>query len=182
MKAVDRVGMPEKPFITVLYSRGRATRRIAMQRVYFDSYVYDALIEPNNESIREQLLLSIRARTCKVYGSLTTIEELGGVTAKDTARYHSLIDCFWGCVRTDVLLDRALLLQAEWRKSDRVGRVAHLSLRDGWGRDSHLDGWPIYRAAIGGGAIFIWSGAPRERVAHVCYRVGEMPPEPQRGE
>lgn len=97
------------------------TWRITLQRVYFDSHVYDELIEPGNRSFRKQLVLSIHTRRCEVYGSLATIEELSGLVANDESRYRSLVDCFWDCVRSNVLLDRALLLQDESRKSNRLG-------------------------------------------------------------
>lgn len=91
-----------------------------MQRVYFDSHVYDLLIEPANQVIREKLLEAVRTRVLEIYGSVVNVQELGGLAGKDTAKYRKLVECFWDCVGSNVLLDRALLLQAERQKSDHL--------------------------------------------------------------
>lgn len=100
---------------------GRATQRgRSMQRVYFDCHVYDLLIEPSNQAIREKVLEAVRRGALEIYGSVVNLEELGGLAGKDTSKYRKLIDCFWDYVRSNVLLDRAFLLQAETQKSDRL--------------------------------------------------------------
>lgn len=93
---------------------------MAPKRVYFDSHIYDRLITLSSSQDRNDVLRAIRDRLCVVYGSLSSLEELGAVASKDLDKYKPLINCFWECVRFNLLLDRTMLARAEMQKSNKL--------------------------------------------------------------
>jgi hypothetical protein len=92
--------------------------RSVPQRVYFDTNGYDELVKPVHDGKRAALVSLVRSGHCHVYGSGRVIDELGAI--QDSARFATLMRFFWEIVRTDLLLDRGMLVEKELEKGERL--------------------------------------------------------------
>lgn len=90
------------------------------RRFYFDVHVYDALLQSGRAAALRSIIRLVQSGRWHVYASVRTFEELAPLAEKNHSRYVSLMDLFWRIVRTNVLDDRARLIEREMEKSNRL--------------------------------------------------------------